>query len=170
MPATGRNPTPGLSHFSLSYRRAFVLRRSVDLRKPGAVAVSFLSSPRRPRRAGDWSPDRAVTFIVTLAATQSVTLAARRAGMSRKSAYGLKRRDPAFASAWLAALKAAAPRARQEPALSLSQGAKADKVDTPSTRPVQGDRLLQRSGSAALADLIAALRDSASLAPRAVGQ
>jgi hypothetical protein len=44
--------------------------------------------------------------LVTLAATQSVTLAARGAGMSRKSAYALKGRDPAFADAWTKALRA----------------------------------------------------------------
>ena len=60
--------------------------------------------PRRPRRPHEWSNAKAVTFIVTLAALRSVTLAAARAGMSRKSAYALKGRDPAFAAAWRAAL------------------------------------------------------------------
>jgi len=65
-----------------------------------------LSRPRRPRRSGEWTQGRAVTFIVTLAAARSVTLAARAAGMSRKAAYALRSRDPAFASAWNAAIAA----------------------------------------------------------------
>lgn len=60
----------------------------------------LLSRPLRPGRAHEWSRGKAVTFIVTLAATRSVTLAARAAGMSRKAAYALKSRDPAFADAW----------------------------------------------------------------------
>ena len=63
------------------------------------------SSLSRPRRAHEWSGGKIVTFLVTLAATQSVTLAARGAGMSRKSAYALKGRDPAFADAWNKALR-----------------------------------------------------------------
>jgi hypothetical protein len=59
----------------------------------------LLSRPRHPRRPNEWSPAKAVTFIVTLAATRSVTLAARESGMSRKAAYALKARDPAFAAA-----------------------------------------------------------------------
>ena len=66
----------------------------------------LLSRPRRPRRSHEWDAGKVVTFIVTLAATHSVTLATREAGMSRKSAYALKDRDPAFAAAWNAALKA----------------------------------------------------------------
>lgn len=71
-------------------------------------ALAFTGySTRRPRRAHEWSDARIVTFIVTLAAYRSVTLAAARAGMSRKSAYALKGRNPAFAAAWLAALASA---------------------------------------------------------------
>jgi hypothetical protein len=69
--------------------------------------------PRQPRRAHEWSSAKIVTFIVTLAARHSGTLAAARAGMSRKSAYALKGRDPALAAAWLAALASAAPHARR---------------------------------------------------------
>ncbi len=63
-----------------------------------------LARTRRPRRAGEWTEAKAVTFIVTLAASRSVTLAAARAGMSRKAAYALKRRDQGFAAAWGAAV------------------------------------------------------------------
>ena len=68
---------------------------------------------RRPRRAGEWTEGKAVTFIVTLAAHRSVTLAAARAGMSRKSAYALKGRDSGFAAAWDAACVAGRPQPRQ---------------------------------------------------------
>ncbi|HEU4704677.1 MAG TPA: hypothetical protein VFS45_03065 [Sphingomicrobium sp.] len=66
-------------------------------------------SPGRPRRTREWSNAKAVTFIVTLAAHRSVTLAAARAGMSRKSAYALKGRDAAFAAAWKTALACPTP-------------------------------------------------------------
>ncbi len=64
----------------------------------------LLSRPARARRSNEWNGGKAVTFIVTLAASRSVTLAALEAGMSRKSAYALKERDRAFAAAWNAAL------------------------------------------------------------------
>jgi hypothetical protein len=72
--------------------------------------LHYPTASRRSPRPGEWSRGKAVTFIVTLAATQSVTLAAREAGMSRKSAYALRARDAAFAQVWTAAL--AAPRAK----------------------------------------------------------
>lgn len=75
--------------------------------------MKLLSRQCRPRRTGEWTHAKAVTFIVTLAATRSVTLAARRSGMSRKAAYALKSRDPAFAGAWNAALAAGRPVKRQ---------------------------------------------------------
>ena len=72
------------------------------------LPTSLPRSPRR-RRPGGWTAAKAVTFIVTLAAHRNVTLAAARAGMSRKAAYVLKGREPAFAAAWRAALAAAPP-------------------------------------------------------------
>lgn len=100
--------------------------------------MHLLSRPLRPRRNGEWSGSRALTFIVTLAAHRSVTLAAREAGMSRKSAYALKARDPAFAGAWDEALKSAS-RKRQgdevqevhNPRTSLSQGDKSRRTAPP---------------------------------------
>ena len=67
----------------------------------------LLTPPQRPPRAGEWTKGAAIMFVVTLAATGTVTLAARAAGMSRKSAYALKKRDPLFAAAWHAANRAA---------------------------------------------------------------
>lgn len=85
-----------------------------------------LARTRRPRRAGEWTETKAVTFIVTLAASQSVTLAAARAGMSRKSAYALKRRDAGFAAAWNVAVAAVA-----KSALNSNDGDKVTKVTIP---------------------------------------
>ena len=78
--------------------------------------------------------------------------------MSRKSAYALKARDPAFASAWIAAMNAGARRRRQ--------GDKVDEVHGPpvSLSQVHTSRSrfdLERE----FADIVAELRDSAPLAP-----
>jgi hypothetical protein len=93
--------------------------------------LHLLSRPHRPRRSGEWSSAKAVTFIVTLAATQSVTLAARKVGMSRKSAYALRSRDPAFAAAWDAAGKAER---------TAGKGYKVAEVEGCANSPNQGDR------------------------------
>ena len=90
---------------------------------------------RRPARAGEWSGDKAVTFIVTLAATTSVTLAAARAGMSRKSAYALKRRDPAFAAAWDEAVRAG----DNPPVAIRPRGDKVDRLYNPPVMPPKGN-------------------------------
>ena len=97
----------------------------------------------RPRRLAEWSEAKAVTFIVTLAATQNVTLAARSAGMSRKSAYALKSRDPAFAATWAAAIEAGS-RVR-------SEGDEVSEVSDPRISRLQGDT--------AIANFDAELRD-----------
>lgn len=103
----------------------------------------LLSNPRRPHRPHEWSKGKAVTFIVTLAATRSVTLAARAAGMSRKAAYALKSRDPAFASAWNAAIAANRP--------TKPPGNKVEEIDGLPFSPGQGNRR-SRSFDAALRD------------------
>jgi len=130
----------------------------------------LLSRSRRPHRSGEWTPGRAVTFIVTLAASRCVTLAARASGMSRKSAYTLKARDSAFAAAWAAAMKAGAA-AQKEPAASQSNGDKVEEVHEPPvaasrgyTSPSRIDRE-RRFGT-----LIARLRESPPLAPDATAQ
>ena len=56
--------------------------------------MNLLPCQRRPQRPGESTGRCAVTFIVTLAATGSVTLAARSAGMSRKAAYPSNRAIP----------------------------------------------------------------------------
>jgi hypothetical protein len=85
--------------------------------------VLQLARTRRPRRPGEWTETKAVTFIVTLAASRSVTLAAERAGMSRKSAYSLKRRDASFAAAWATAVAAI-----RKPVFGSIEGDKVDKA------------------------------------------
>ncbi|MGH6706790.1 MAG: hypothetical protein ACREB1_08285 [Sphingomicrobium sp.] len=87
----------------------------------------FASSPPRTRIDG-WTEDRRVTFCITLATTGSVTLAATAAGLSRKSAYALRKRDPAFASHWDRSI-AAARTARQKSRRNATERNK------PHTRP-----------------------------------
>jgi len=132
--------------------------------------LSFLSRPRRARRVHEWTETKAVTFIVTLAAAESVTLAARAAGISRRSAYALKARDPAFAAAWMAAVNARSA-ARRE-------GDKADKTDRPPSARREGDIRAPRGGERPdafardlfFAELARRNRDSAGLAGRAPRQ
>jgi hypothetical protein len=49
-----------------------------------------------------WTPERQLAFLDTLACTRSVSRAAASAGMSRESAYRLRRRPAGalFAAAW----------------------------------------------------------------------
>ena len=117
---------------SLSYSRPAVLGfyRVRQFVRSERAPVILLSRPRRLRRANEWNAGRAVSFIVTLAATGSVTLAAREAAMSRKSAYALKSRDSAFAAAWTAACRAR--RLRLE-------GDKAHEAHEPPFSPAEGD-------------------------------
>ena len=65
----------------------------------------FPVPPPRCRRDG-WTADKRVTFCVNLAGSGSVTFAAASVGISRKSAYALKKRDRAFALLWEQALEA----------------------------------------------------------------
>jgi hypothetical protein len=76
---------------------------AADSPKPSKVRRAC---PERCRRDG-WTAERQLRFLDTLARTRSVTAAARAAGMSRESAYRLrKRKDGAlFAAAWDRALE-----------------------------------------------------------------
>lgn len=56
--------------------------------------------PEPSRKTGGWSAERQRQFIQALAETGSVHLASRHAGLSARSAYGLRVRSPAFARAW----------------------------------------------------------------------
>jgi len=127
--------------------------------------LTFLFRPFRPYRPHEWSKGKAVTFIVTRAATRSVTLAARAAGMSRKSAYALKARDRAFAEAWKIAAAAG------------QQSHKVGEVATSPNSRAQGNRVApavpaDRKAQEALRDrffarLVALQADSAPVARRA---
>jgi hypothetical protein len=98
-----------------------------------------LARTRRQRRSGEWTEAKAVTFTVTLAASRSVTFAAARAGMSRKAAYSLKRRDSSFASAWHDALSVLIDPRRCRAKCS-AQGDKIDEIDSPRFRRRRGYR------------------------------
>jgi hypothetical protein len=135
-----------------------MLRPIEPIVDPGAAFPCLSCRNLRPRRLGEWTSTSAVTFIVTLAASRSVTLAAREAGMSRKAAYALRGRDPAFAAAWAAALAArSAPR---------RQGDKVEEVDDPPVSPSHGDTSRSRLGrKQRFVRLLAVLRESPPLAP-----
>ena len=125
--------------------------------------MHFLSRPRRAPRAGEWTSGKSVTFILTLAALGDVTLAARAAGMSRKSAYALRSRDTVFAAAWSAALQARSgcPVERD----------KVEEVEDPPVSPRHGNASPSRAGrERAFAGLLAQLRESPPLAPRPAAQ
>lgn len=66
---------------------------------------AFQTVPTKTRADG-WTPEKQYRFIEKLAHSGSVTLAAKAAGMTRESAYRLRRRRDAqsFAAAWEAAL------------------------------------------------------------------
>jgi hypothetical protein len=147
---------------SLSYNPPPVLASRFNT---GTSRLHLLSRPLRPRRANEWTQGRAVTFIVTLAASRSVTLAAQESGMSRKAAYALKTRNPAFASAWAAALTASAKLRSREPAPSLSKGDKVHEVNGPPDSISQGDMSPSRlDRERAFAAIVARLRESPPLA------
>lgn len=76
-------------------------RRSASRRVP-----PFYPVPGLRRHHNGWLPPRQAAFLGYLAETGSVSAAAARVGMSRESAYRLRRREGAesFAAAWDAAL------------------------------------------------------------------
>ncbi|MEE4537708.1 MAG: hypothetical protein V2J51_04355, partial [Erythrobacter sp.] len=75
--------------------------------KPSSPLALSDHSLAHPGRHDGWTPARQATFLRALASTQSVAKAARAAGMSRQSAYGLRARlkgEP-FDLAWHAAMR-----------------------------------------------------------------
>lgn len=74
----------------------------------GLHAVPF--TPEPSRRVGGWSAARQRIFIESLAETGSVHVSAKSAGLSARSAYGLRVRSAAFAAAWDAAQQLAVGR------------------------------------------------------------
>lgn len=58
----------------------------------------------KKRQANRWTVAAETRFFETLAASANVSYAALQAGMTKKSAYNRKHREPAFARAWMRAL------------------------------------------------------------------
>jgi hypothetical protein len=105
-----------------------------------------LPNPRPHIRRDGWTNGRRVTFFVTLAASGSVTFACASVGLSRKSAYALKKRDRTFASLWDRAL-AMAGKARRNDRLPRAEGDKSGasiSAATPSSgvKPADADHVL----------------------------
>jgi hypothetical protein len=132
----GRKRTLGCPKIFLSYTPSPVLASPLTQREDTLLQ---LARARRPCRAGEWTEAKAVTFIVTLAASQSVTLAAARASMSRKSAYALRNRDPAFDAAWNAAISVAGAR-RAEASVQVDE---IGEVDSPRFKDRRGCKKLR---------------------------
>lgn len=79
--------------------------------RKGHVRVpAFAAVPVRARKDG-WTPVRQADFLGALAETGSVAQAARRVGLSRETAYRLRRKPGAggFAAAWDALTRKAGP-------------------------------------------------------------
>ena len=109
---------------------------------PSAADLAFIHAPRlrqQPVRPGGWTGPRIVTFIVTLAATGCVTRAAAATGLSRKSAYALERRDPAFACLWQQAVAAHRTARVGRDGRQSRKGDKFDETDTPPAPDRSGD-------------------------------
>lgn len=70
-------------------------------RRPRRHVPAFAPVPLR-HRSGGWTPGKQAAFLGFLAATRCVRTAARRVGMSRETAYRLRRKPGAgsFAHAW----------------------------------------------------------------------
>lgn len=70
---------------------------------PAAAPTGFHAVPFDPepsRKVGGWSAARQRIFIEALAETGSVHASAKSAGLSARSAYGLRVRSAAFSAAW----------------------------------------------------------------------
>jgi hypothetical protein len=76
------------------------------------MEASSHSTPAKTRRDG-WTPERRRRFIELLAAGSDVRRACAGVGMSRESAYRLRRREAEFALAWDQAQRAARLRAEE---------------------------------------------------------
>jgi hypothetical protein len=114
---------------------------------PAARPKPATFTPVEPARSGGWSGRRIVTFILALAAGGCVTRAAAATGLSRKSAYALQGRDPAFAALWeqaIAAHRQARVDANSRSRRGRAEGDEVDKVDRPPAPPASGDNWSSR--------------------------
>jgi len=80
------------------------LSSDFDTSDPDTARASLHHPADGPPQETGWSPARKVRFLHQLAEKGDVRAAASRVGMSRQSAYLLRRRDTAFARGWDAAL------------------------------------------------------------------
>ncbi|MBW8754371.1 MAG: hypothetical protein JF595_09485 [Sphingomonadales bacterium] len=80
-------------------------RHRKTIRRPRRHVPAFAPVPLR-HRAGGWTPAKQAAFLGVLAETRCVRTAARRVGMTRETAYRLRRKPGAasFAAAWQVAL------------------------------------------------------------------
>jgi hypothetical protein len=82
------------------------------------MGTSGQSSAHPQCRHDGWTPERRHRFLGFLAAAAEVKRAGAAVALSRQPAYGLRRRDPAFAQAWDEALRSAR-RADEEAFLAM---------------------------------------------------
>src|SRR5687768_2132249 len=85
-------------------------------RRPRRHVPAFAPVPLR-HRIGGWTPAKQAAFLGLLAETRCVRTAARRVGMSRETAYRLRRKPGAgsFASAWDVAMGRVPPKRKVTP-------------------------------------------------------
>jgi len=81
-----------------------------DLLPPAAMPFDGVALEDSKKRLAGWSAERQRLFLTVLAETGSVHLASSAARLSARSAYLLRTRSPAFASAWNAAQQLAVGR------------------------------------------------------------
>ncbi|MBC2669946.1 hypothetical protein ACFOON_03595 [Novosphingobium piscinae] len=120
---------------------------------------AFHPVPLRTRGDG-WTPPRQARFIGHLAETRCVRTAAARVGLSRESAYRLRRRAGAegFAAAWDIAL-GRAPRSRPAPLRKVTVAGLLHRLEQGTLRPVlhrgQLSHVVERADNSALLALLA---------------
>lgn len=78
-----------------------------------------------------WTAERRATFLAALAELANVAAAARVAGVPERSPYNLKRKDPAFAAAWEAAIDEGYARLELLLLRRATYGEHADGADAP---------------------------------------
>lgn len=71
------------------------------------MVSATVSNPARRARIDGWTPARQGAFLDLLRQEWNVQRASARVGMSRRSAYHLRKRDAGFAADWDGALRAA---------------------------------------------------------------
>jgi len=84
--------------------------RPTDLLPPASMPFDGVALEDSKRRLAGWSAERQRLFLTVLAETGSVHLASSAARLTARSAYLLRTRSPAFASAWNAAQQLAVGR------------------------------------------------------------